>query len=91
MTLTLERAKLLDGLLEAVREGTSKSHQRALLLSIINQEAPIEMNSFVVRHGYSSLAELRTHLRRMDDAEALGGLVILGDALLAAYLLSRRR
>ncbi len=83
-------AERLNQILIKVRSGTETPQERQLLIKIIESIAPEEMELFVKRHGIDSVDALRRYIRDRDNNELIGGLVILGVALLTAYLLSKK-
>ncbi len=93
MPLQLDRstAEELNRILINVRAGTETASERRLLIRIINAIAPEEMELFVRRHGIASVDALKRHVRERDNQELINGLVIIGTALLTAYLLFRRK
>jgi len=91
MTLDYETMKMLSNILEAIRMNKETPSQRQLLINILDSVAPEELDSFLQRHGFSSVDSLKKYLKEKKDRDLLTGLVIIGAALLTVYLLTRQK
>ncbi|OJI07189.1 MAG: hypothetical protein BK997_03825 [Candidatus Micrarchaeum sp. ARMAN-1] len=81
----------LEFLLNKLRARTASSTEIKEFLDIIQANAPYSLNSYILASGFSSYGELLKHLQEKGSQEdrekaAIGGLIIVGLAVLAALL-----
>lgn len=89
MNLNVSTINKLSGMLDKVQTENESTGDRIELVKLLDITAPEELESFVHKHGFESVAKLKQYLTKRDDDAIVRGLIIVGAAVLTAYLLSR--